>query len=249
MSVLINENLKLVFLSQPKCASEYMENILKNHYKFDLFFNSEINELKKNGQELYIKNIVDNYFNVHKINEKYDSYTFFSLVRNPYERFLSGYLYYYGTPLIINNIPKRSQFIDKCNSPYARLENYNISHLTTLIDVINDKNNLYENNIRAYGHLFIKQSSLLNSINQNKKIIKVEELSNSLNSFFEELNIEIIHQNYSKTNDTIRYHAMHHYFTDDSIVFINNYFNEDFFNFGYKKFNNVEEMKLHYGED
>ena len=251
MSILINEKLKLVFLSQPKCASEYMEYILKNFYDFNIFINSQINELKNTSQEIYVKNIVDNYFNVHNINEKYDDYTFFSLVRNPYEKFLSGFLYYYGTPFMMSNIPKLCIFTDpnKCSSKYSLLEDFNISHFNSLTDAINDKNNLYENNIRAYAHLFISQSSLLNSINHNKKIIKIEELPDSLNNFFDELSIKVIHQNYPKSNDTIRYHAMYHYFTDENIIFINNYFSNDFVDFGYKKFNTVEEMKVYYREE
>ena len=42
---------------------------------------------------------------------------------------------------------------------------------------------------------------------------------------------------------------MYHYFTDENIIFINNYFSNDFVDFGYKKFNNVEEMKVYYREE
>jgi len=245
MSIIVNDSLKLIYLKNPKCASEYMENILKTFYNFTQQSNDFVNNIIK--QE-YIKNIVDNNFDILNINENYDNYTFFSLVRNPYERFLSGFLYFYGSPFIIKDSKILDCYEGLSFNNYTRLDEFNISHLNSLDEAIQNKDNLYENNIRAYGHLFIVQSSLLNSIKKEKIIKKMEELPNCLNEIFDKLKIDIIHEDYPKINDTMRYHNIYSYYTENSIKFVNEYFNDDFINFGYNKFDNLEEMKLYYSE-
>ncbi len=254
MSVLVNDILKLIYLGIPKCASEYMEKNLKNNYNFVTMTNETIQCYLNKSQELkiqlYNKNIVDNYYEIFNIDQKYDTYTFFSIIRNPYERFLSGFLYCHGKPLIKNDV-KNLIYIENCcrnvySSGLAESKNINFDNLE---DIIKNKKNIYETNMWAYGHLFIVQNSLLSSVKQKKTLLKLENLQYELKHFLETNNVNIIETDQTKSNDTLRNHYIYDYYTDYSIEFVNNYFNDDFDNFGYKKFKNVEEMKAFYGEE
>lgn len=249
MSIVINDSLKLIFLTLPKCASTYMEKILLQYYNFKIHSNTETRDIKLIDQNSYVKNIIDNNFDIYNMGEIYYNYQFFSLVRNPYEKFLSGFLYFYGKQFVIDGIKKRKCYEGQCISAHSNMTDNNISHLNSLDEVIKNKDDLYTNNISAYGHLFILQSSLLNSISHQKIIKKVEDMPNSLNEILTGFNIDIIHQDHPKENDIIKYYYIYEYFTDYSIEFINNYFNDDFINFGYTKFNNIEEMTFYYRTD
>ena len=141
MSVLVNDILKLIYLGIPKCASEYMEKNLKNNYNFVTMTNETIQYYLNKSQELkiqlYNKNIIDNCYEIFNIDEKYDTYTFFSVIRNPYERFLSGFLFCYGKPFIKNNVKPRIHLENSIRNVYSRsldgIPNINFDNLDDII--------------------------------------------------------------------------------------------------------------------
>jgi hypothetical protein len=145
MSLFINTNLEIVFISIPKCASEYMEIILSK-YGFKNHSNTAIVQHKSNGLNNYIKYVSDN-----GLSDFYDSfltnYKFFTVVRNPYERFLSGFLYCYGKPFYIKEKELLPEFQEGLRSTHMSLDNNTMINFVSLDEAIQNKNNLYNLNI------------------------------------------------------------------------------------------------------
>lgn len=242
MSLFINTNLEIVFISIPKCASEYMEIILSK-YGFKNHSNDAIVQHKSNGLNNYIKYVSDN-----GLSDFYDSfltnYKFFTIVRNPYERFLSGFLYCCGKPFYIKEKELLPEFQEGLRSTHMSLDNNKMINFVSLDEAIQNKNNLYNLNIYAYGHLFITQSHLLQDLPGTKTIIKFENINDELSNYFQQLNLSYTPE--VVTNKTTRFYKIFDYFSDYSINFINTYFENDFINFGYTKFNNLNDMITYY---
>jgi hypothetical protein len=248
MSVLINPKKKIGFLGFPKTASLYMETLLNKYNEFTF---------KKFPKEIYDKNyfrqmIIDEGVSAFNLDDTYNDYIFFSITRNPYERFLSGFLFLKGKEFKIDNKKIKDKYICPPNmSRSSYTINFNLDGNTllneiSLDEIIYNKDNL---NQFQYIHLFMIQSDFLKNLNHKVEIIKLENLKKELPIILEKFNLVFMNLNDKDDNNphqTIKLHEIDNYYTDNSLQFVNNYFSDDFTRFGYTKFSTMEEMAAYY---
>jgi hypothetical protein len=103
---LISDMYNVIFLLNSKCASTTLEYFLVNYSKILFLFCLE-KEFNKATKNFYIKNFLDkdnddikihnDYKFVEKmcnqLNKKYNNYFSFTIIRNPWDRMLSAYMY------------------------------------------------------------------------------------------------------------------------------------------------------------
>ena len=254
----INNNLKAIFIHNPKCGGVYVRELLINFYEFCDFL--ECNEIHEN-YTLFFDNV--EYIKYHQdtdkhtirkfgkyryvfshqkiMNNNYDNYFVFSFVRNPYEKFYSAYLYLKKTLFENEN--------NKIRNSYENKEYF--KDLNTFIKNLNNINNI------SYFHSFITQYEQLlnfnNSININY-IGKVENLDSDLIDILTILNlkphdkhIKLIFNN-KRLNVSDNKNILNDY-DEYSFNFINEYFKIDFETFGYKIYNSFDEFKQNYNSN
>jgi hypothetical protein len=242
----INHELKAIFIHTPKCGGMFIERILENLYGFetyyfthenhnDFLFNPEkINTdttLSLKGFLRISKYGVLHYFkssNIHNekmkmTKEKWETYTKFAVIRNPYDRFISSYKYVLSkkyTNLNLNEFIKNSH-----------------NHL----DVV-----YFHSFINQYDHLIDEHNKL--SINH---YIRFENLNSDLCEVLLKIGVKILkHRNillkHIKINNTSQIENYCEYYknNEELILFINNHFQKDFIYFNFIKCNSYDEMQL-----
>ena len=150
--------------------------------------------------------------------EKWNQYTKFTFIRNPYDKIVSAWKY-------INKMYDKTTTFDQFLKTKDTCNTYTYLHAF----------------ITQYEHL-------LNIDNELKIdfIGKFEELNENLSNVLLTLNGKIKHGRVIKTNrkknsssDSINYIG---YYTDDLIQIVNKLFETDFIKFGFKKCNNMDEL-------
>ena len=249
----INHDLKAIFFHIPKTAGSYIANVLDNKYGFNNYmsmlrpdfhkfneFNKEQYEEEKDIYKVFpYKNRlfgINNYYSdspelleMMCLDEgKWEECFKFTFVRDPYSRFISGWNFILGNPHMSKNIHD--------NEEYHRCEDlqYCINHIDEFSDI-------------AYNHIFLPQwDHVINKdgINDINFIGKQETIEADLAIVLNKLGItEITHNKEKKVNkNKVDYVPYKNYYTQEILDFVNKQFDKDFVEFGYKKYDTLEEF-------
>ena len=117
-----------------------------------------------------------------------------------------------------------------------------------IINMENYKNCLVNSprrDLETYVHLFLTQSSCIKDI-PNITILKFENLNDNLSDFLLKNGIkEILHQETPLNVSSYCSKNCWEYYDTFVLNFVNDYFDEDFKNFGFEKYNNVLDLYYH----
>ena len=223
----INHNLKAIFIHIPKNGGSYVAEILSKYYGFKNYYLQRLDhkilcggkdesvdkhENKIHGTLFYYKTSI--YLNrIMKMDEqKWNSYLIFTFIRDPYQRIVSGWNY-----------------INKYNIPFHKFINLSFK------DIMD-----YD-----YWHVFMPQTRHI--IDTNGKINihfigKLENIEDDLIIILNKIGINnIIHKSFKKNSKN---HANYKkYYLDQNILDrVNKIYHEDFDNFQYKKYDDINNL-------
>lgn len=251
----INHELKSIFIHLPKNGGLYIEQILEKYYNFktyyfthenhDFFtdkigdFNCEIDvngknkngftSFNKRGLLRYCMSSTNHNTQMNMDEEKWRTYFKFTFIRNPYDKIVSAWKY------------------------LNKLKNLDTAYLNKLSNVDNVFKNFLLNkdivNNYAYFHSFISQYNQLLNLKDELDIQyygKFENLNEDLIEVLTKIGAPIKHSSYIESNRIINSTKNDinyiDYYDDECIKIVNNYFNDDFEQFNFKKCNNLEEL-------
>ena len=267
MVLYINTDKKIIYVALPKNASNWTTTILTTYYEFVPFIPQEIVDLTNsdsNGSN-YIREILTNgllKFNLQHC--PYHDFTFLVVGRDPYARFVSGFLYNIGTfnLHIMDDKIMKNEYINMDlttldTSIYSKWSGGTIPvqvgflEENSLDGAIENKDSYLSDDmtLHIYGHLFHQQSQHLNSIGVSDITLHkltFENLESELNDFLTGAGFEIVHSDVPATHITHQLYDIHDYYTETSLQFVNTYFSDDFTEFGYPIFTTMEEMRAHF---
>ena len=271
MILYINIDKKFFYLPLPKNASNWMTKILTTYYEFVPFIPQEIAEEivditnSDSDGSIYIREIMTN--GLQKFNLQhcpYHDFTFLVVVRDPYSRFLSGFLHNKGYSYlhIMDDKIMTNEYINMDlttlnTSNHSRWSGGNtpvqvgLLEENSLDEVIENKDSNLSDDLKLhiYSHSFYKQWQHLHSIGiPNIKLhkVKFEILESELNDFLTGAGFDIVHANIVPTNVTYQLYDTNHYYTETSFQFVNTHFSDDFTELGYPKFSTMEEMTAYF---
>jgi hypothetical protein len=246
MNALINHKLKAICILIPKNASSYIKKILCTFYEFqvikiarddfysfcefkntnlDCFYNNSHFEPSVQIHYLRSKGIVRYYESLPQNNNfdknVWNSYYKFSFVRNPYNKFLSSFLFY-----------------EQNNKKY---KSFKFKNMEEMINAYYNQPNIISDLV--FSHTFITQYDHLVSLNKyiNLDFIgKIENLNDDLHTvltlLFSKVNSKYNKCSYEiEKNETIKNDSDSELLTPNTLLFINNHFDNDFNSFKYKK--------------
>jgi hypothetical protein len=241
----INHELKVIFIHTPKCGGLYVEKLLEKYYNFKTYYfthenhneyftcnndkNRENIEKDKNlnGFLKITKGGVLRYFSSSKIHndftnmtkEHWDTYKKIAVIRNPYDRVVSSYLYIKNKLHLDISL---SEFIQKKDI----IDQYSYFHT-----FINQYDNLLDLNNELHIDYYVKFENLNSDLCDTllsigiKKILHREQILNNT-----KIN-KSSNDNYYK------------YYDDEIIKQVNNYFLNDLKYFHYSQINSFNELK------
>jgi len=251
----IDSTASYCYLHIPKTAGTYIQHILNNYYGFtgynflrrydfdeiylrpDFFKYNNQSISNHNNQNLFSTNPystkkygIQTYFSTSplllkmmNLNEiMFEKMFKFTFVRNPYERFISGW----------SHIKKNKTFNNLIDDKLEDIE-YMILNRQILSDI-------------SYNHVFLTQYQHIldkNNINNMDFIGKIENLEDDLEIILNKIGIANIVHNKKYINKG-SYKFYKDYYTQSILDFVNEFFNDDFVNFGYTKFNNLREFLI-----
>lgn len=233
----INHNKKAIFIHLPKNAGVYIRELLEDKYNFQNFFcvrpdhseycntNLELNNPNLFYTELTFtcnKGIIEYFKTSSEINDymdmdlnKWDSYYKFTIVRNPYTRVISAWTYL---------------------MQYCHL-NIDFDKYLDLKDSVSE----YE-----YSHIFLNQSESLYDSNNKclvNYICKFENLESDFNYVIKNLGFKDIYFSYKNKTNLSKYKFNYEeLFTQKTLNIINEIYDNDFKNFGYVKYDNLNDL-------
>jgi len=261
----INHDLEIIFIHTPKCGGLFIEKVLEDFYGFDTYYFTH-----ENHDDFVIKNLSDKdeksrhgFLNINnggvlryymtsekhnlKMNMNYDKwkkYKKIAVLRNPYDRFISGFKYLNSLNKNLKlNITKH----DGCENEVLD-QSFVDSIKYKITETITDRDNI---SLYDFFHLFITQYEHLIDMDNEINIdyfIKFENLNRQLCEVLLKIGIDKIKHrkallNNIKINDTNNAN-FYNFYDDTTLQFVNNYFEKDFQTFGFKKANNLNELFL-----
>jgi hypothetical protein len=254
--VSINNNLKAIYIHNVKCGGSYTRLILETYYNFVFFQKNET--IHKNYEIFFddISNIKLNentdkhtirkygklrFFQSYQEFEKIelDKYFIFTFVRNPYEKLFSAYSYL-KRKLIETNYTK------------IRESNENPEYFKDFNTFVKNYKNI--NNI-SYYHSFITQYDQIINWDGNLNINFIGKTENLDNDLINILNIigfndvkhisEIFFRKKKNVSDIVN---LANEYNNESFLFVNKYFKNDFLAFNYDIINTFDEFKQIYNK-
>jgi len=196
----INDKYKVIFIHIPKCAGTQIQNEIftqNKHYKIRL--HSSINLIKE------------------QFKNEYNTYFKFTIVRNPYDRFISAFFYL------------------KNNGPFDKYK-LHLKDKITNNDIYSFTRELYINKELQDIIHFIPMYQFICD-NQNNiivdKIVYFENMNDDINNIFKKYNIT---SNFIITN-TSKHKHYSEILTPELIKIINDIYDKDFEIFNYIKLN------------
>ena len=245
------------FFHIPKTAGSYIQHILFMYYDFnnyndiarfeedDLLFFFKNKRNQNNSPDFFSKNpwssknlgiykyieTSDSLLSIMNLDKnKFDNMHKFTFVRNPYDRFISSWNF------VVNEFKNKNSIL------FDR--SIKVEDLKDIEFFMRNKDKLTD---IAYNHVFITQyQHILSNDNTIKMdfIGKVETIEEDLKKVLNTLGFEnIIHKVTTKVNKK-EHKYYKDYYNQNILEFVNEYFDEDFIQFGYEKFKNIEEFKL-----
>jgi hypothetical protein len=258
----VSHKSKSIFWHIHKNGGSYVEFILKEYYDFNGYndinknlidnlyniqhklennINSDldakdkltkcgcIENIKEYGLLGYIIKQNNKIFDIEKYN--FDKYTIFAFIRDPYDRAISSYEFLMNKKFdnrIDNSIEKLS-FLDFYKN-YEKYSNniflYTHAFMTQYENIKNKYNNMQVNYLCDYNNI---NADLIN-------ILKTNEITNPYE------HVELIKNNF-KINSSKK-KKITEYYCDESLKIINDLFKDDFINFNFKIYNNIDELNV-----
>jgi hypothetical protein len=171
----INDNYKIIFIHIPKCAGTQLQNEIFIHdIKYKIRLHSTID---------LIKNIY---------NEQYINYFKFSIVRNPYDRFISAFFYLKNNGpfdkfnLIYKDIIMDNDIYTFANYLYANLELQNIIHFIPMYKFVCDENdNIIVDKIIHFENINIEIDEIFKKYNIDNNLTPT--LISIINNIYDKL--------------------------------------------------------------
>lgn len=240
--IYINHDKKAIFIHIPKTGGSYIGPTLEKYYGFTSYLNliayrrpdhdmfCRTNMLRKvyTGNQLYDNSLFNKiyglllycktseYFNseMNMTSEKWDSYTKFCFIRNPYSRAVSGWKHF--NTILNKNIP--------------------IFEYLNIYDPTNNVSDI------EYGHIFMSQKRHIQDINGacGVDIIgRFENLEEDLKYILNLIGFECINHPVKKVNVSNKSNSDEILIEHRTIKKINELFEDDFEAFHYQKINVV----------
>jgi chondroitin 4-sulfotransferase 11 len=233
----INHDKKCVFIHIPKTAGIYVRSVLSKNYDFNLYLfqrpdhkeycetNTDLEYNEK--QDLYFANKIHGIINYYKTSEylnklmdmddeKWDSYYKFCFVRDPYDKFVSGWNYVQETHKMNIDFDVFIKY-----ETILSEDEYFHTFLPQNVHIMNEKNEVYVN-----------------------KICKFENLENDLEEVLIHIGFskeEICHDKNKKPNKRKHEHYKK-YYNNETLNVINTKFKKDFELLDYKKYDNIDDF-------
>jgi len=253
----INHDLKVIFIHTPKCGGLFVDKLLEKFYGFNMCYFTHENHkdfVKKDVMEStnpygflsITEKGVHSYFMSSKIHndkmnmteEKWKTYKKITVIRNPYDRFISALKYLYSQSF---NGNKRDK--DKSVNFEEYCENIVNVYKSGDFRCISG----YD-----YFHLFIPQYQSLINLSGDLEIdyyIHFETLNRDLCNTLLDLGVpKLKHRevlmNDTKINKSDITDNYAKYYNNELIQFVNDLFCIDFDTFNFKKVNTVEELLI-----
>ena len=272
----INHDLETIFIHNPKSGGLFIQDVLEEFYNFktyyfthenhESFINNDLCDILNEDHYQYgflqinTGGILKYYMssNIHNstmnmTEDKWKKYKKIAVIRNPYDRFISGFNFLL-TNLNKNNLINEQEITVKevvREEPYEKnIKNEQELHNLSTIIKKTIKNKSYVD-LFSYFHLFItQQQHLLNTNNEIEidYLIPFEDLNRQLCQTLFKIGITKIKHTHKllnniKINKKKNYNFCN-YYDDDILEFVNNYFDEDFKVFKFKKVFTLMDLLL-----
>lgn len=222
---MIDHKRKFIFLHIPKCAGTSIGNLIINEFKY----NKKELPLFKDFNYFYYDSYRIHYDNLNKHILK--NYFVFTIVRNPYNRFVSEYKY--NEELDIDDFDYYCENFEKIwDKKYHKIEKLNDVPNKNYIEIANN----FYNNIHRISQTNFLNGSYTDYLDKTKyinKIIKFENLSNEIKFIYSKLGIKNFKIEHHNSSNIKKFEHKKVNLSKKNKEIIYNIYKEDFSNFGY----------------
>ena len=233
----VNNNEKSMFIHVLKNGGTYVKNVLSKYYKFGGTISIDLKNSARirspiSDRSMYVSSLLLIY-----TSDRYKDYNKFAFTRDPYTKFISGVNFIQKTSTTENpnrQIPINEKFIGM-----------------TINNFITDKDNLP---INMYNHIFITQTNVLYFENalQVNSLYKFENLTEDIATLTKTFVnddygvVDYLNDPELKKNESVNETPFYLQYDEAIFNFVNEWFADDFTNFGYTKFNTFQDFLNHY---